>query len=112
MLPQLRGASGTIHVIPLLLTAPGGEQVAIDFVEGDSQASVDQAILQLLLKNADLGKMKMLILIRGSAISVENIMPMINPQRLKVVVVPTIAADNDGNIVESLSEQIVKELLG
>jgi hypothetical protein len=68
--------------------------------------------LQLLLKNADLGKMKMLIIIRGSTISVENIMPMINPQRLKVVIVPTNAAGTDGNTVESLSEQIVKELLG
>jgi hypothetical protein len=112
VLPQLRGSSGTIHVVPLLLTAPSGEQIAVDFIQGDSQASVDQAILQLLLKNADLGRMKMLIIIRGSAISVENIMPMINPQKLKVLIVPTDAAGNDTTTVESLSEQIVQELLG
>jgi predicted Zn-ribbon and HTH transcriptional regulator len=109
VLCQLRGSSGSIHVVPLLLSPPSGEQVALDFIHGDSQEAVEGAILQLLLKNADLGKMKMLIIV-DAASSIERITPMINPEKVKILAVPSgvsIAASLD-----LLSEQIVKELIG
>lgn len=109
VLCQLRGSSGSIHVVPLLLTSPSGEQFALDFIHGESQDDVEEAILQLILKNADLGKMKMLIIV-NSAGSIERITPMINPEKVKILAVPadvSIAASLD-----LLSEQLVKELLG
>jgi hypothetical protein len=109
VLCQLRGSSGSIHVVPLLLTAPSGEQVALDFIHGESQGTVEEAVLQLLLKNADLGKMKMLVVVNG-ATSVERITPMINPEKMKILPVP--AGVSIGASLDLLSKQIVKELMG
>jgi hypothetical protein len=109
VLCQLRGSSGSIHVVPLLLTAPSGEQVALDFIHGESQGTVEEAVLQLLLKNADLGKMKMLVVVNG-ATSIERITPMINPEKMKILPIP--AGVSIGASLDLLSKQIVKELMG
>lgn len=109
VLCQLRGSSGSLHVVPLLLTPPSSEQVALDFVHGDSQEDVEGAILQLLLKNADLGKMKMLIIVNAAG-SIERITPMINPEKVKILAVP--AGVSLAASLDLLSEQIVRELVG
>jgi len=109
VLCQLRGSSGSLHVIPLLLTLPSGEQVALDFIHGESVEEIEEAILQLLLKNADLGKMKMLIIV-DMAESIERIMPMINPEKVRILAVPEGVSIT--NSLDMLSEQIIKELIG
>lgn len=110
ILCQLRGSSGSLHVVPLLLTPPSGEQFALDFIHGESQEGVEEAILQLLLKNADLGKMKMLIIVDGAASIQQRITPMINPEKVKILTVP--AGVSVVASLELLSKQIVKELIG
>jgi hypothetical protein len=96
-------------VVPLLLTPPSGEQFALDFIHGESREGVEEAILQLLLKNADLGNMKMLLIVNGTA-SIERIMPMINAEKVKILAVP--ASVSIPASLDLLSEQIVKELTG
>ncbi len=106
LLSKVRGASGTYHLIPLLLMPPddGAQEqhqpVALEFIQDDR--SLDEAIIQLVLKSADLVDMKMIIVFNGSE-STEHITPIINPKKVKIL--PRIDID-------SLSHQIAKELVG
>jgi hypothetical protein len=99
ILVHLRGASGANHVIPLLLTAPNGEQVAIEFITDESQ--VDQAVLQLLLKSADLPKTRLIIVCKSSS-PIDHITKVVNPLKVKVLISAEISL---------LSRQIIQEVM-
>lgn len=99
ILVQLRGASGANHVIPLLLIAPSGEQVAIEFITDESQ--IEQAILQLLLKSADLPKTRMIIVCKSSS-PIDHITKVVNPLKVKVLLSAEISL---------LSRQIIQEVI-
>lgn len=106
MLATLKGASGASHVVPLLLTLPPSvtpemdDKVAIEFIADES--NFEKSVLQLLLKSADLDKIRMIIVYRGSSGSIEHIRSIVNPKKVKVL----LAAGDSGQ----LPELIVKEV--
>jgi hypothetical protein len=86
MLASLMGSSGTYHVVPLLLTLPGspeGENIAIEFV--NDSANIEKSMLQLLMKSADLEKLRMIIVHRGEADAIEQIRSVVNPKKVRVL---------------------------
>jgi hypothetical protein len=86
MLASLMGSSGTYHVVPLLLTLPGsqeGENIALEFVNDD--ANIEKSMLQLLMKSADLEKLRMIIIHRGEADAIEQIRSVVNPKKVRVL---------------------------
>jgi len=99
ILVPLRGASGANHVIALLLTAPNGEQFAVEFIADESQ--VEQAVLQLLLKSADLPKTRMIIVCKTSG-PIDHIAKVVNPLKVKVLLSEEISL---------LSRQIIQEVI-
>lgn len=107
ILPTLNGASGANHVVPLLLTIPSAisgadadQKIAVEFINDDSNA--EKSVLQLLLKSADLDKIRMIIISKGAPGSLDHIKAIVNPQKVKVLP----ATDDSGQ----LPEQIVKEV--
>jgi hypothetical protein len=100
ILCQLRGASGANHVVPMLLTAPDRQEIAIEFIHGESQSELEQAMFQLLLKSADLTQIKkMLVILEGDG-SIDKFAGVANPLKIKII------ASKDPRI---LYEQILKE---
>lgn len=97
---QLKGASGTNHLVPLLLTVDGGRQVAVEFITDESD--IEQIILQFLLKSADLEKTRMIIISKSPEVA-GQITQIVNPQKIKVL---------EAAEINSLSEQIVREAVG
>lgn len=100
ILGTLRGASGATHVVPLLLTRPfQDEQIAIELVSDES--NFEKTVLQLLLKSADLQSVKMIIIYKGSMTSIDHIKAVVNPQKVKVLLLTDPA---------QLPDQIIKEV--
>lgn len=106
ILPTITGASGANHVVPLLLTVPSqspspnvDKKIAVEFINGEN---AEKSVLQLLLKSADLDKLRMIIIYRGAPGSLDHIKAILNPQKVKVLP----ATDDSGQ----LPEQIVKEV--
>jgi len=85
LLCQLRGASGANHIIPMVLTLPDGLEIAIEFIHGESESELDQAMFQLLLKSADLTQIKkMLVIFEGDG-SVDKFATIANPLKIKII---------------------------
>jgi hypothetical protein len=102
ILATLRGASGATHVAPLLLTKPfqgSDEQIALELVSDES--NFEKTVLQLLLKSADLQSVKMIIIYKGSLTSIDHIKAVVNPQKVKVLLLTDPA---------QLPDQIIKEV--
>jgi hypothetical protein len=109
ILVNQKGASGANHIIPLLLSLPSTsdkvdsdqkERIAIEFI--DDASDIEKSLLQLLIKSADLDKIRMVIVCRGRFGSVEHIRAIVNPKKVKVLL-----AEDD---LEKLHEQILKEV--
>jgi TackOD1 domain-containing protein len=102
VLATLKGASGATHVAPLLLTKPSqdsNEQIAIELVNDES--NFEKTVLQLLLKSADLQSVKMIIVYKGPLTSIDHIKAVVNPQKVKVLLLADPA---------QLPDQIIKEV--
>lgn len=97
---QLDGASGTSHLVPLLVTAAGGEKIAVEFIP--DEPDIEQVILQLLLKSADLEKIRMVIISRSAEL-VGQITQIVNPQKVRVLQVAEISSMPD-HIVRKIVE--------
>lgn len=108
ILTTIKGVSGASHVVPLLLTMPSPpegeinekEKVAIEFINDES--NFEKSVLQLLLKSADLEKIRMIIIYKGSSTSIDQIKAIVNPKKVKVL----LATDESGK----MPEQIIKEV--
>jgi hypothetical protein len=118
VLGTVTGASGASHVVPILMKftghsganpgtfAPdhtGNENIAIEFIE-DGGAEFEKALLQLLMKSADLENTRMVIVHRGSPNSVQQIKSIVNPKKVKVLSSPA-----DGS-ADRLPEEILREI--
>lgn len=96
---QLAGASGTKHLVPLLVTTAGGEKVAVEFIP--DEPDIEQVILQLLLKSADLEKTRMAIISKSPDL-VRQITQIVNPQKVRVLQVVDIS---------SIPDQLVRKIV-
>jgi hypothetical protein len=92
---QLAGASGTNHLIPLLVTTPAGDKVAVEFTP--EEPDIEQIILQLLLKSADLEKTRMVIISRSTDL-VAQITQLVNPQKVRAVHIADMARISDNQV--------------
>jgi hypothetical protein len=99
MFAQVRGESGSLHIVPLLVTR-NGMAFAIEFIAGADYAKSGSQILQIILKYADLSHFRVLLFASNSI--KQSLEALVNPKKVKLVASVIIPPSSDEIVAEVL----------
>ncbi len=104
VLARIRGQSGVVHIIPLVVRMDTGKHTIVDFILND--AAADTRILQKILRSADLGS-QFVALLFVPAVLVSQLSEMVNPEKIRLVAIP-----RQGNDPDTVAHEVINRIVG
>lgn len=98
VLARVRGQSGVVHIIPLVVRTEK-MQAVVDFIL--NEAGSDAKVLQKILRSADLGQHVALLFVPAALVS--QLAGMVNPEKIKLVAIP-----GPGNDPDAVAREVIK----
>ncbi len=96
VLARVRGQSGVVHIIPLVVRTAKAQAV-VDFIL--NEAGSDAKVLQKMLRSADLGQFVALLFVPAPLVG--QLSGMVNPEKIRLLAIP-------GNDPEAVAHEVAR----